>query len=196
TRIALTPPSGTLDGSLKAQLALKGADANHPIVLLGQTGGSVLQADSIGFGAGAEVKWNSSTSKADVDPSVNFSIKGGKAVIDASKGDGFLQIVLSGIHVEAGFDLSATWRADTGIHIDGGGQLEIDLPLHLELGPVSLPTLYLVGGISGGALTLEVSAALGLTLGPIAATGDRIGVAGTLTFPPTNGKLGPAALQG
>lgn len=195
TRIALTPPSGTLNGSLQAQLALKAADANHPIVLLGQTGGSVLQADSIGFGVGAEVKWNSGTNKADVDPSVNFSIKGGKAVIDASQGDGFLQIVLSGIHVEAAFDLSATWRADTGIHIDGGGQLEIDLPLHLSLGPVQLPTLYLVGGITGGALTLEVSAALGLTLGPIAATVDRIGVTGALTFPPTHGNVGPADLQ-
>jgi hypothetical protein len=195
TRVALTPPSGTLNGQLQAQLSLKGADANHPIVLLGQTGGSVLQADLISFGASAEVQWNSTTSKGDLDPLVSFSFTGGKVVIDASQGDGFLQIVLSGIHVEAEFDLSGTWRADTGIHIDGGGQLEIDLPLHLDLGPVRLPTLYLVGGINGGALTLEVSVALGLTLGPIAATVDRMGVLGTLTFPPTHGNLGPADLQ-
>src|SRR5207247_3990030 len=112
--------------------------ANQPIVLFGQTDGSRLQANSISFGAGAEIKWNSSTGQADVDPSVNFSVKGGKAVIDASKGDGFLQIVLAGVHVEAGFDLGVTWRGDTGIHIDAGAQLEIDLPLHLELGPVSV----------------------------------------------------------
>jgi hypothetical protein len=194
TRIVLTPPSGTLDGSLQAQLSLAGADANHPIVLFGQTGGSVLQADSIGFGAGAEVKWNSATGKADVDPSVHFSIKGGKAVIDTTQGDGFLQTVLSGVHIEAGFDLSATWRADTGIHIDGGAQLEIDLPLHLSLGPVQLPILYLVGGINDGALALEVSAALGLTLGPIQAAVDRVGVKGLITFPDHGGNLGPANL--
>lgn len=193
--VRLKPPTGTLTGLLSTDLIALAPDTSDPLILIGQTGGSRVEANSCTFGAGLNVTWDSASGSGSADPLLTFGVTGGKAVIDASQGDGFLQIVLSGIHVEAGFDLSGTWRADTGIHIDAGGQLEINLPLHLELGPVSLRTLYLVGGVSGGAVTLEVAAALGLTLGPIAATVDRIGAKGALTFPPKNGNLGPADLQ-
>ena len=102
--------------------------------------------------------------------------------------------MLSGVHVEAGFDLTATWAPDTGIHITGGAQLEIDLPLHLSLGPITLPTLYLVAGASDTGIPIEISAALGLTLGPIQASVDRIGLKGLITFPDHGGNLGPADL--
>ncbi len=77
----------------------------------------------------------------------------------------------------------------------GGAQLEIDLPLHFDLGPITLPTLYLVGGFGASGLTLEVSAALGVELGPIQASVDRVGALGTLSFPNGGGNLGPAELQ-
>ena len=111
-----------------------------------------------------------------------------------SNADGFLATVLSGVHVEAGFDLGISWAPDTGIHITGGAQLEIDLPLHLTLGPITLPTLYLVAGASSSGLPIEISAALGLTLGPIQASVDRVGVKGLITFPDHGGNLGPANL--
>ena len=95
---------------------------------------------------------------------------------------------------QAGFDFNATWRADTGLHISGGAQLEVDLPLHLDLGPVTFPMLYLIAGIADDAITLEVSVALGVTLGPIEASVDRLGLLGTLTFPQQGGNLGPANL--
>jgi hypothetical protein len=58
-----------------------------------------------------------------------------------------------------------------------------------------LPTLYLVGGIGSDGITLELSAALGLTLGPIQASVDRVGAKGVLSFPDGGGNLGPADLQ-
>jgi len=193
--VSIKPPSGTLTGLLQVSLVATAPDANDPLILIGQTGGSALQTNSFTFGAGVNVTWNAGTGTATVDPSVTVAVSGGKAVIDMADADGFLADVLSGVNVQAGFDLNATWRLDTGLHITGGAQLEIDLPLHLDLGPVTLPTLYLVGGLANNAITLEVSAALGITLGPIQGSVDRVGLLGTLTFPQSGGNLGPANLQ-
>ena len=154
-----------------------------------------LQTDSFTLGAGLTINWNSSVNQAIAEPQVTLAIAGGKVVIDMSNADGFLATVLSGVHVEAGFDLKATWAPDVGFHITGGAQLEIDLPLHLSLGPITLPTLYLVGGASDAGIPIEISAALGLTLGPIEASVDRVGIKGLITFPDHGGNLGPANLS-
>jgi hypothetical protein len=187
-------PLAALNAQLESDLVAKGADPDHPIIIIGQTGGSRLQTDSFMFGLGLTVTWDSGTNSAVAEPLIRVEVKGGKVVIDMSNADGFLATVLSGIHVEAGFDLKVTWAPDTGIHIEGGAQLEIDLPLHLSLGPVTLPTLYLVVGASSSGIPIEVSAGLGLTLGPIQAAVDRVGVKGLITFPDHDGNLGPANL--
>jgi hypothetical protein len=195
--LSLLPPTGTLDGLLQMDLIAQGADATHPIILLGETGGSRLQTDSFTFGAGVTFHWDTSSGpgQAIAEPQVQLAVKGGKVVIDTSNADGFLATVLSGIHVEGGFDLTATWAPDTGLHVTGGAQLEIDLPLHLSLGPVTLPTLYLVLGVSDSGLPIEISAALGLTLGPLQVSVDRLGLKGLLSFPDHGGNLGPADLS-
>jgi hypothetical protein len=191
--VNLQPPTGSLTGLLEMDLTAKAPDANQPIILIGQTGGSVVQTDSFTFSAGVNVTWNTTTATA--DPSVSVAVKGGKVIIDTTDSDGFLADVLSGVNVQAGFDFAATWRADTGLHVTGGAQLEIDLPLHLDLGPVTLPILYLIGGFANDAITLEVSVALGVTLGPFEVSVDRVGMLGTVTFPQQGGNLGPANLQ-
>ncbi len=190
---SLLPPTGTLTGLLQMNLVAQGADADHPIIVLGSTGSSRLQANTFSFGAGVTATWNTTTATAGV--MIQIQVTGGKAVIDMSQSDGFLADVIGGTPIEAGFDITVTWQPDTGIHVTGGAQLEIDLPLHLDLGPITLPTLYLVGGFGASGLTLEVSAALGLTLGPIEASVDRVGALGTLSFPSGGGNLGPAELQ-
>jgi hypothetical protein len=187
-------PSAALNGLLQFDVIVKGVDANNPILVFGQTGGSRVQTDSFSLGVGLAIKWDSGSNQAIADGQATVAIKGGKVVIDMSNADGFLATVLSGIHVEAGFDLGATWSPATGIHITGGAQLEIDLPLHLSIGPITFQTLYLVAGVSDAGIPLEISGGLGLTLGPIAASVDRVGVTGLLTFPDHGGNLGPANL--
>jgi hypothetical protein len=192
--VTLHPPAA-LNAQLESDLVAAGPDASHPVILLGQTAGSRLQVDSFKFGMGVNITADPGSATASADPAIQLALKGGKAVIDTSQADGFLADVLSGVDVEAGFDLAATWRLDTGLHIQGGAQLEIVLPLHLSLGPVTLPMLYLVGGLVNDGFTLEVSAALGVTLGPIDATVDRVGMLAAVTFPAQGGKLGVADLQ-
>lgn len=165
------------------------------LVLFGETGGSGLFATSLAFNAGIQATWDAASSTASAEPVIAFKILGGSLVIETSNADGFIAAVTSGIDVHATFDLSMTWAPETGVHIDGGAQLEVDLPVHLSLGPVTVPTIYLVGGLGGSGLTLELSAALGLTLGPIQATVDHIGVKGLLALPGSGGNLGPANLS-
>ncbi len=165
-----------------------------PSLLLGKLAAAVSKRIPSPLGWDVKITWDSGSGTATAEPTMQVEIKGGKVVIDMSNADGFLATVLSGVHVEAGFDLGITWAPDTGIHITGGAQLEIDLPLHLTLGPITLPTLYLVAGASSSGLPIEISAALGLTLGPIQASVDRVGVKGLITFPDHGGNLGPANL--
>ena len=185
-------PSAALNAQMESDLVAKGPDSSHPIILIGQTGGSRLQSDSFTFGMGMAIHFDSGSNSAIAEPQIQLQVKGGKVVIDTSDADGFLATVLSGVHVEAGFDLTATWAPDVGLHITGGAQLEIDLPLHLSLGPVTLPTLYLIAGASDAGIPIEISVALGVTLGPFQASVDRIGVKGLLSFPDNGGNLGPA----
>ena len=194
----ITPPANitihsgvALNGSMQADLTAKGP---NPIVLFGQTGASRIEVAQFNFGAGLNIHWDASTAAAIAEPLITAQVTGGKVVIDTTNADGFLATVLSGVHVEAGFDLKATWAPDTGIHITGGAQLEIDLPLHITLGPVTFQTLYLIAGASDTGIPLEISGGLGLTLGPIEASVDRVGVRGLLTFPDHGGNLGAANL--
>jgi hypothetical protein len=187
--MTLTPAEGTTpSGSISANYSFTPA-APGPLQLIGIPGGSGLSVQQVSalvglaLGAGGDVQF-----------SAGVGLTGGKLLIDMSEADGFLSDVTSGTPIQASFDFQCTWQPSTGLHVTGGAQLEIDLPLHLNLGPVTLPTLYVIGGVANGALTLELSAALGVTLGPIAASVDRVGLLGTLTFPPHNGNLGFANL--
>ncbi len=192
--VTLRPPSGTVNITATGGFAAQHGDGS-PVVLIGQTGGSRLEAKSLGAAVGASVSWDTSSSTAKGQPTLSLDITGGKAVIDTSNADGFIGEITQGIHVEAGFDLHIDWQPDTGVHIAGGGQIEVDLPLHLDLGPISIPTLYLVGGLGNDGLTLEISVALGVSLGPIAGSVDRIGAKALLGFPDHGGNLGRANLS-
>jgi len=188
------PPSGTVNVTAKGGFLAQHADGS-PVVLIGQTGGSRLEAKSLGAAVGVAASWDPGSSTAKGAPTATIDITGGNAVIDTSNADGFIADVTQGIHVEAAFDLHIDWQPDTGVHITGGAQIEVDLPLHLDLGPVTISTLYLVGGLGADGLTLEISAALGVTLGPIAGSVDRIGAKALLGFPDHGGNLGRANLS-
>jgi hypothetical protein len=190
--LSAKPPTGNI--ALNLLLGLKAAKTEaDPIIILGVAGGTRLQATGIGGSVG--VNANLGTSGGDLAPAIQFQIDGGKLIIDMSEADGFLSDVTSGTPIEATFTLAATWAPDTGIHVTGGAQLEINLPVHLDLGPVTIQTIYIVGGLITDGLTLELSAAIGVTLGPIQASVDRVGLLATLTFPQQGGNLGPANLS-
>ena len=193
--IDLKPPTGDLHGQVK--LDLQGAPAS-PFILFGTAGKSRLEVGGIEAGLGATFDWNSATGKAALEPLLEGAIHAGKVVIDNSEADGFIGTLLSGIKAEAGFDLGFAWSPSTGVRFEGAGSLVILLPVHIDLGPIELTGIYLGLGIQSTpelAVPLEISCAMNAQLGPLAASVDRLGVKANLTFPPSEGNLGPANLD-
>jgi hypothetical protein len=104
----------------------------------------------------------------------------GKAalVIDLTEGDGLLGSLPGG---EIRIDLSLVLTLDTenGLRIEGGTQARAVLPINASLfGVFTIHHLEIVLGPSpsGRDLTLELSGAFSLHLGPFTATVDRIGM--------------------
>lgn len=200
--VTVTPPASiatqagiALDGRIAAQIVGAPVAPDDAIVLIGEAGGSRLEAAGAKAGLGLTFASNSVTSQTTVKPVVQFEINRGKLVIDTSHADGFIAVVTSGVHLEAGFDLSATWQPDTGLRFESGATIGIDFPLHLVLGPVDIERLSIgLGFGSSGDLALELTAGLGLKLGPIQASVDRIGVEADLTFSAPDRNLGPVGV--
>ncbi len=169
------------------------------IILIGQPGGSRISVASFRADAGVRFRWNSGSGDATVEPDVQGTIVGAKVIIDTSNADGFIGTLTSGIRVEGGFDAQLGWAPSTGIRFEGSATIEIQIPLHVSLGPIDISSLYLVGGISGGdsgiAIPLELSVGLGAKLGPLEAAVERIGAKAMVTFPEEGGNLGPANIS-
>jgi hypothetical protein len=193
---SLKPPAGTLTGLLGMELVAKGPDSSHPIILIGQTGGSRLQSDSLTFGAGLAVKWDPDSKVATGEPLVRFDVRGGKAVIDTSNGDGFIAKILGGFKLDIDFGVGLDYSISDGLRFRGGGALEIQLASHVTLGPVAVNNLTLAFGIKDGAFPIAISADLQTSLGPLTAIVNGLGFQVAVKLASDNkGNLGPVDIR-
>ena len=186
--ITLTPPSGSFAVSVTVDLQAQPAE---PFVVLGEAGSTRLEFSKLDFGGGITFTVDS-TGSATASPSADGGITGGHLVIDPSQGDGFLTTLLGGSTIESQFDLGFTLAADTGLRFHGSGALEIQLPVHITLGPVDIQSAYLVVQLADGSVPIELSAGFSAALGPLQASVDRMGAIATLSLPAGGGNLGPA----
>jgi len=187
------PPSGNI--TLNALLGLKAEKTGgDPIVLLSFAGGSRLQAKSIGASAGIDA--NIGTGGGDVSPAFQFAIEEGKLIIDFSQGDGFIQKILSGVHLEAGFTLKGTWTAKDGLRLQGSGGVEVFIPVHLDLAIISVNGLYFSIGFADTGPKIGLKAQFTTHLGPITAVVDQMGTNILISFPSGGaGRLGLADID-
>jgi hypothetical protein len=193
--VNVTPPTGTLEGEAGIEIRAQGADAAHPLILVGQTGGSVIQADAVTLGVAVILTWNEAAGTAAAEPNVSIGIVNGKVVIDLSSGDGFIAAIAGGGNLSANVDFKLHWSPSGGASIEGSAAIEIAIPTHVTVGPIEIQQLYLKLGLGpDGSLPGELSAAFGASLGPLQASVDRIGLTVTTTFPDHGGNLGPANL--
>ncbi|MFJ2831039.1 DUF6603 domain-containing protein [Streptomyces sp. NPDC087263] len=196
----LAPPLNiTLQSA--AALALNvslGLEAKHadetPVLLLGQAGASRLEFQRFAVTLGLAATANAGGSVT-AEPSAQLALEGGHLLIDLSSGDGFIATITGGGKIESDFALRALWAPSAGLRLEGSGSLDLAIPVHLELGPVEITTLYISAGIgSGGALPLEISGAFTAELGPITASVDRVGLIVSARFR-DGGNLGPLDLD-
>jgi hypothetical protein len=194
TGLRIEPPAA--DATVTIALGLKAEHADgSPLILIGQAGGSRLELVRFAGRLPLQVSASTGSPSPDVQLGAEVELKQGKLVIDASQADGFIGTILGGVKVESGFDLGALYDTAKGLRFTGSATIEIAIPTHLTLGPISIPSLYLIGGFKDGTVPIEFSADLGAQLGPLSATVMRLGAKATLSFPKGGGNAGPVQID-
>jgi len=107
--------------------------------------------------------------------------------------DGFIQGTVARERVEAPFDLIFRWSSTEGISFSGSGGLHVQLPLQQAIGPLRLDGIHIGIDVREEGIDTETSVSGRLTLGPVTATVERIGMTVNLSF--REGNLGPFDLS-
>jgi hypothetical protein len=190
--VSLIPPSGTVQGRMKAGVARVPVAPETRIMLLGIAGGTGLSVERIELRFISGFRWDTSTGDATGDVGFEGELRGGKLKIGMDGADGFLGTLLSGVSVEADFNLGLGWTALQGIYFTGSSTLEIQLPAHISLGPIELSALTLRVGIDGNRFPIGLATDIKAELGPLKVTVEQIGAAVELSFPADGrGDIGP-----
>ncbi|WP_051834106.1 DUF6603 domain-containing protein [Streptomyces sp. NRRL S-646] len=191
----LTPPSGErIEGELAMVVTATGP-GGAPYLLIGQPGGSRLEAARLAAKLGLRLGWDPAAGHATGAVVFGGEVTGLRLLIDASQGDGFVSTVLGGGKLDATFDLAFAMDSQHGLQLSGSGGLEVQVPVHVELGPVEIQQIYLAARIGGGSVPVELSAGFSAWLGPVKASVDRMGVVVDVSVPDGGGNVGPLNLD-
>ena len=124
---------------------------------------------------------------------------GGNLAVDLSDADGFLQSIIGDQVINVGFAGGIEWSSVSGFHVTGQASLAATIPVHVTIGNVlSVDTVYLAVTAGGTSQSISVAVALSgsLTLGPVTATADKVGVQLDVSPEPSgSGSLGNWDLQ-
>jgi hypothetical protein len=166
-------------------------------------GGGTEAAFILGANSGTHLKIgqlclvsNFNLSSVAQDYGLRVDANTGAIVIAAGDGDGFLQKVLPRQPISLDFDLGLGWSNRLGVYIRGGAGFEVIQLIHKSLFDIlKIETIYLALRAKDESISLTVAASAGLKLGPLAASVDRIGLLGKITFPKEGGNLGIANFE-
>jgi hypothetical protein len=188
--VTVVPPSGTVQGDVAVGIARAPMPPDSSFVILGG-GGSTLSASRVSLHLITSLAWNSGTG-AQGGFGFDGKIAGGKLHISADGADGFLATLLSGVSIDANFDLGFGWTTGKGFYFTGSTALQIQLPAHISLGPVDLSGITFSIGIQGSSFPIGLATDISANLGPLQASVQQIGASVDLTFPSNGrGNLGP-----
>ncbi|MBX3252642.1 MAG: hypothetical protein KF862_00770 [Chitinophagaceae bacterium] len=163
------------------------ADKTDEIILVGSRNGTRFALKGLG------VKWFVGNSGGKVDLGMEGEIQVIRLVISGGDGDGFLQKMLSGVNIQIDSNVAFKFSLLHGFSISGGAQFAIDLPVHIELGPVAINGMRIALTPATEKFNLDAGATLKLSLGPIVAVVENIGLRTELQF--KQGNIGPANLD-
>jgi hypothetical protein len=175
--ITLIPPSpaSTYAGDATFSFVADRTGATEGYVLLGQAEGSRLEVRKLALELGGGFTWDGARAHATLDAS--GAVSGGKLAISFSEADGFIGKILSGVHLESEFDFGLGYSTEHGLYFVGSSSLAIQLPLHLDLGPVQIDALTLSVGIQGQTFPAALAVDIKAALGPLEAVVEQIGLA-------------------
>lgn len=180
--------SGGADAKISLGLQYQKEDGS-PFIVFGSADASHYEFQSTSIAASADI-----TTAGSKNIKVEFDLKGSKIVIKPASGDtdGFLSKILPSDGITLGFDLAFGFGLESGFYFKGSSGLEIDLPAHLQLGPINIETAKINIKPAGGSIPVNVALDVQGTLGPIEAVVQGMGLTGTFSFPADRkGNLGP-----
>jgi len=182
--IPLSNPA-PINGDLGIAFSIPGTAAGgQPFIALGSAGGSRFEFTRFTARGTVGLTWNAGTATGRFG--IEGQLEGGKIVIKASNPDGFLAKVLPPDGFVIDLDLLMGYDSNRGFYFDGSGGLEIQIPLHLQLGPILIDSLLLTIRAGSGGIPISLGANIGLTLGPFQAVVEDLGMIADFTFPPDN----------
>jgi hypothetical protein len=171
-------------------LAERTGVGKEPVLLVGSPDATRLQFSTIGGTGGVRLTGD------DVDVFAEFDVTGLQFVFKPDDADGFISAVLPADGFTIGGDLAVGISHRNGFYFRGTSNLEIQLPVREQIGPVEIEGLTVSAVPSGGALPISLGASFKVQLGPITAVVDRIGLTALMSGRPDHdGNLGPLDLS-
>jgi hypothetical protein len=190
--VTFRPPSGQAQGKIVLEWT-GGAPKGDPYTILGEAGSNGVFAQQLAASVGVGLVWNTAANQAQSDLSLGAQVKGGKIKIDLSNADGFIGTILGGVNVNSDFSAGLTFSTAGGLAFQGSSALQIQLPLHVSLGPVDLSALTIGAGLTGASVPLSLGVDIDASLGPLQAAVQQIGFTATISVPGDyKGAVGPA----
>ncbi len=160
-------------------------EPSHKLLQLGAPGGVLFEIGSGSLAFGIE--------KLDaLNLFIEGDLKNGLLELKAAEGDGFIAMLLPEEGIQSTFNLGIGISNRTGLYFKGSSSLLIRLPVHIELGPISVDYLSFELAFGNGEFPLTISSGLAAKLGPIAAVVEDIGVRAVFKISGNrSGNLGP-----
>jgi hypothetical protein len=193
TGLILRPPvnaQGILGMSVPFRVGLdihEKPDRAEEIVLIGSPGGSRVSVQGLG------VTWFAENIQDKVDLGVKAHIESFRLLIEGGEGDGFIQKILPGLHVQAEAALAFGMSLLSGFTFQAGANLQVQLDTHIGRGPIEINGIRLALAPANDNFGLGVGALLKSGLGPLTAVVEDVGIQSQLQF--QLGNFGPANLD-
>lgn len=154
----------------------------EPKTLVSFSGGSHLSMQQFTLMGGIDKVSNSS-----VESFMELGLWGCQFNFSLAEADDFISNIFSE-QISAPFDFRLCWSSSKGIYFHGSSGFNVTIPLHVNLGPIFLQSLYLALDTQDEGFDVEASTNGSLSLGPLTATVERLGMIVKVSF--TNGNLG------
>jgi len=159
------------------QLRLENRKAGEHTYIMGSGDGSYIRYDSLSLETGLKVDASDG-----VDLYIEAELVGGAVALKPGA-DGFLQKILPAEGIGGNFDTALGWSLRNGVYFRGSGGLEIRLPSHIDLGPISIEGLTMTFKVDNGEFPLSIGADIKAALGPLTAVVQNMGITATFSFP-------------
>lgn len=187
--VTLRASDGTgnrVDFDAAAKIALIASGDGRPLILFGEEGKTRLQMTS------ASVSLGVVSSDGDFEVTTEFELRDLRFILSTAGGDGFISKIMPVSPMEIELDLVIGWSSSRGVYFRGSAALEVTIPVHKKLGPVTFESIFLRVEVGGATIPVTLAVTGSAELGPISASVDRIGLIANLSFPADgDGDIGP-----